>query len=295
MKKLLYLLLILGALLGIERLSHSLTDGFGLPNITSKLPYNPAWDVPIAADDLEELTTALSERYHYLASGSQSYVFISADGNYILKFFKHKRWRMHPFYEALPLPPSLEAKRKRWKQKKEETVQATFASCILSYLHFRNETGLFYVHLNPTSHLKRTLIVKDRLGLTHKIPLDTIPFLMQKRAIPTDQYLLSLKKTGDLKKAQQAIDDLLHFTLYRAQKGYSDKDPHLIRNFGFIKDHVVEIDVGGFHHDPKKELPYYYSHEIFRIQKKIIPWLDQHYPELSPYAETKIQEMIEHP
>jgi len=100
MKKLLYLFLILGALVGIERLSHTLTDGFGPTNITSNLPYHSKWDVTIEQEDIEEAEQALFQPYHYLESGSQSFVFISEDGEYILKFFKHKRWRLNPLFES---------------------------------------------------------------------------------------------------------------------------------------------------------------------------------------------------
>lgn len=293
MKKLLYSILILGGIFGVMRLSHTLTDGFALASITSTLPHNPAWEVTIEEEDVEIFRRAISQPYRYLDSGSQSYVFISEDGHYILKFFNHKRWRLNPLLSRIPLPASLDAKRERWKAKKLETVNSTFSSCIVSYEQFKEETALFYLHLNPTSHLNRSLIVRDRIGIKHHIALDSIPFLLQKRAITTDTYLLSLKNPDQLEKAKRAITALLNFTLMRAQKGYSDKDPHLIRNFGFIDDQVVEIDVGGFHRDPKKDLNYFYKREIFRIQKKLLPWLNTHYPELSPHAEAQIQEILE--
>jgi len=292
MKKLLTVLLVVASLVGVERLSHFLTDGFGLPNITSSLSHNDAWSVGIVPEDEREVKIALGQEYTYLESGSQSYVFISEDEQYVIKFFKHKRWRLNPFFEMVPLPATYSAKRDRWKQKKQETVESTFRSCVTSYNHFKDETGLFYVHLNPTKDLECRLIVKDRIGLKHKINLDKIQFLLQYKAIPTDTYLLKLKETGDIEGAKKAIIDLINFTVQRAKKGYSDKDPHLIRNFGFINDKVVEIDVGGFHHDPKKDLHYFYTHEIYRIQNKIIPWLNKNYPELSSFAEVQIQEVI---
>lgn len=292
MKKFLSVLLVIALLVGVERLSHFLTDGFGLPNITSNLPFSDAWSVNLTPEDECEALLALDQEYTYLESGSQSYVFISRDRKYVIKFFKHKRWRLNPFFEAVPLPASFNTKRERWKEKKKETVESTFKSCVTSYNHFKDETGLFYVHLNPTTELKRTLIVKDLIGLKHKIHLDKIQFLLQRTATPTDIYLLKLKETGDTEKGKKAIVALLNFTVERAKKGYSDKDPHLIRNFGFINDKVVEIDVGGFHRDPKKDLDYFYSHEIYRIQNKIVPWLNKYYPELSTFAEEQIQEVI---
>lgn len=280
-------LCVLLLLVGIERLSHSLTDGFSYASISSDLPDNPNWNVVCTEEDLKEAEMALNQPYRYLESGSQSYVFVSRDENYVLKFFKHKRWRLHPILDHLPLPPSLHKKRERWKEKKKETVNATFDSCIASYSEFKNETGVLFVRLNKHLPFDHILTVKDRIGFKHRIQLTDVEFVIQKKAIPTDKYLLSLKEKGMLKKAEKSLDDLIAFTIKRAEKGYSDKDPHLIRNFGFIDDQAIEIDIGGFHRDPKKDLTYFYSHEMVKIKGKLIPWLEKNYPELLPYAEKK--------
>ena len=284
-------LLVLASLVGVERLSYFLTDGFGYPNITSNLSHNPNWDVATSDEDLQEFSRALNQTYTYLESGSQSFVFLSADKKYVIKFFKHKRWRLNPLLKILPLPPTLSAKRDRWKEKKTETVNSTFGSCIASYREFKNDTGVVYVHLNKTP-LDHHLILKDRIGFKHKIALGDVAFVLQRKAIPTDKYLLLLKKEGKTAEAEKALASLLAFTLKRAQKGYSDKDPHLIRNFGFINDQAIEIDIGGFHHDPKKDLKYFHSHEMKRIKRKLLPWLEENYPELLPFANEQFSTLI---
>ncbi len=284
-------LFVIASIFGIDRLSHYLTDGFGYPNITSAPPYNPHWEVSFSDEDLQELQEALSQTYTYLESGSQSYAFVSEDNAYVIKFFKHKRWRLNPLIDALPLPPSLSAKRERWKQKKKETVDATFESCVTSYREFKDETGLLFVHLNKSS-LNHILTVKDRIGFKHQIELGNVEFVIQKKAIPTGPYLLSLKEKGKTEEAKKALSALLDFTVKRAEKGYSDKDPHLIRNFGFINDQAIEIDIGGFHRDPKKDLNYFHSHEMKKIKRKLLPWLEENYPELAPFAEEQFSRLI---
>ncbi|QVL56813.1 MAG: hypothetical protein KFB93_05360 [Simkaniaceae bacterium] len=286
------ILLVLASLAGVERLSHFLTDGFSYSNITSTLPYHQEWDTPIAESDQAEAKKALAQPYTYLESGSQSYVFISEDNKYVLKFFKHKRWRLSPFLELLPLPEKLNAKRLRWKQKKKETVYSTFGSCITSYQEFKEETGVLFVHLNKSS-LNQLITIKDRIGFKHRIELSDVEFILQRKAIPTDKYLLSLKMEGETKEAEKALSLLLAFTVKRAEKGYSDKDPHLIRNFGFIDGKAVEIDIGGFHHDPKKDLVYFHTHEMRRIKRKLLPWLEENYPELTTHAEKELAKLID--
>ena len=276
-------------MIGIERLSHFLTDGFKLANISSDLPYQKSWETKVSNQDFEESQKALFQPFHYLTSGSQSYVFISEDKKYVIKFFKHKRWRINPFYASLPLPASWEKTRAHWMKKKQETVQDTFHSCKISYELFKNDTGVLFIHLNQSNHLQKTLIIKDQIGCTHKLNLDTLQFILQKNAIPTDKYLLTLRKNGQTDVAKKAIQDLLAFTKKRAELGYSDKDPHLIRNFGFIEGKAVEIDVGGFHKDPKKDFNYYCTHEIVKIQDKLLPWIEKNYPEITSFTQKQIE------
>lgn len=286
--KALFLLIPICLFLSTKYLSHYLTDGFRITSISSNIPVQENWEVAILEQDEKETEKALSQDYYYLTSGSQSYVFESTSGEYILKFFKQKRWRLHPFYALLPLPENWEKKRTHWKKKKWETVNDTFLSCKISYELFKDQTGVIFVHLNRTNHLQTTLLVKDRIGFTHRLPLDNLPFVIQKKAIPTDQYLLTLRATGNLNKAKQAIQEMLLFTRKRAELGFSDKDPHLIRNFGFIDNQAVEIDIGGFHKDPKKGLSYYKSREIFKIEEKLLPWIQENYPELTDYIQEQV-------
>lgn len=260
-----------------------MTDDFGYANITSSIPYHPEWDVGATTEQLETAKAILDQPFTYLASGSQSYVFLSDDGNYVLKFFKHKRWRLSPLLEFFPLPAKLEAKILSWKEKKNETVHSTFGSCITSYQIFPKETATLFVHLNK-SPLDQTIVLKDRIGFKHHIELSDVEFVLQKRAIPTDYYLLSLKEEGKTETAKEALASILAFTYHRAQKGYSDKDPHPIRNFGFIEGEAVEIDIGGFYRDPKKDLTYYQTHEILRIERNLLTWLEKNYPALLPAA-----------
>jgi len=284
-KKIVIVFALLALTVGVERLSHYLTDGFGITSISSDVPVRPEWAVATSEEDACEMRRALSQDYHYLTSGSQSYVFLSSDGKYVLKFFKHKRWKASPIYASLPLPASWEKKRDHWIEKKRETVNDTFTSCKVSYELFKAETSVLFVHLNKSTHLQTTLVVKDKVGLKHQLFLDDLQFVLQKKAIPTDEYLLSLRKAGDTHGAQKAVRDMIDLTKTRAALGYSDKDPNFVRNFGFIDGKAVQIDVGGFHKDPKKGLKYYEEREIFKIEDKFLPWIQKHYPEITAYTE----------
>ncbi len=283
----------IGMLVGIECYFRYLTHGFGITSISSKLSYQTNWDVTISKTDLTEVEKALIQSYVYLGSGSQSYVFLSKDQNYVIKFFKHKRWRLNPLLKTLSssLPSFFKKKQQEWEARKKRTLHKTFNSCKISYELFKNDTGLIYIHLNKTHHLKTILTLSDPIGLKYKLNLDDFEFILQKKALPTDEYLLKLKKNNQTEKAKKALKEIFKFTEYRAQLGYSDKDPHPIRNFGFIDGRAIEIDIGGFHHDPKKDLHYYRHFELIKIQKKLLPWLNKNYPELSSFALNQIAKL----
>ena len=151
----LIVLLLLAGIIGIDRLSHCLRDGFSVTSITSTIPHHEEWDIPIDQEDLDLTQKALAQSYSYLKSGSQCYVFISEDQQFVIKFFKHKRWRLNPFLKAIPLPASLDQKRSRWIRKKKETINSTFQSCIISYEDLKRETGMIYLHLNKSTNLNK--------------------------------------------------------------------------------------------------------------------------------------------
>ncbi|MCB1084591.1 MAG: hypothetical protein KDK60_00655, partial [Chlamydiia bacterium] len=114
-RKGLLILTLCALFIGIERLSHTLNGGFSPAAITSSLQPRPEWNITHEASDIAETLQALKQPYHYLGKGSQSFVFLSEDKKYVIKFFKHQRWRLPSMIEALPLPRVWEQKRERWK------------------------------------------------------------------------------------------------------------------------------------------------------------------------------------
>jgi hypothetical protein len=97
MAKIALFLLIL--LVGLDRLCHTKTSSFSLNNI-SHTADNARWNT--SPDDPGEI---LNQKYLFLGSGSQSYVFCSEDGQYILKLSK-KLARVSPFSDICPQSPS---------------------------------------------------------------------------------------------------------------------------------------------------------------------------------------------
>ncbi|MBS0605157.1 MAG: hypothetical protein JSS60_09020 [Verrucomicrobia bacterium] len=53
------------------------------------------WGLPaLTEDEQREVDRILTQKFTYLARGSQAFAFISEDGKYVLKLFKQHKW--HP-------------------------------------------------------------------------------------------------------------------------------------------------------------------------------------------------------
>jgi hypothetical protein len=226
-----------------------------------------------------EVAEAISRSYSYGGSGSQSFCCISDNGRYVVKFFKSMRQKDR-FYEYLFFPSYRKAIRKR----RDEANQAAHMSSIIAHKELQSETALLALHLGTEPCTTKRLTVRDRLGRLHMIDLNRANFVIQKRAIPTSEWLTKARAAGQHDRAADFLKELFTLVVHRRRLGYNDKDPHLIRNFGYLDGKAVEIDIGGFYIDRKKDERYFIKYELPKISKKLLPWLRSNYPELTPVA-----------
>ncbi len=249
------LLLVLGIFLAVNRFCYVKTDGFALYKIVSPFAFNPHWEVPSqSTDGLQEI---FDQPFHYLARGAQSYVFLSEDGRTVIKFFRLYHLRPPLWMTALTLPLTLQPFRMGKMLEKWQELDKNFQSYRIACEDLKEETGLLYLHLNKTSHLKKTLTLYDKIGVVHHIDLDQMEFLVQKRADLVYPTIDALVKTEGADAAKEAITSLLNLLYQRSQKGIFDKDPDICTNFGFIGKTPVQIDIGRFRRQaaPKNPKP----------------------------------------
>lgn len=261
-----------------------LIDGFYLYRTTPP-PDIRALTYPSAPLLSNEITEALAQPFYYLASGSQSFAFLSADQRYVLKLFKHYRWKS-PFYFSWY--PHIT---RPWTQKRLDGLIATYQSCLFCMHEFKEETALLYLQLAPSQGVHQTLTLYNRLGKKYTLPLETTSFIVQRYAEPVAQHLLKLKAQGQHDVAKECIHALFQHVLRKRLQGFTDKDPNFLNNFGFVEGCAVSIDVGGLIKDPKKDITYFCNRELKKVSKTLMPWLKNHYPELAEYTSTLITEL----
>ena len=124
----------------------------------------------------------------------------------------------HPLTQKKWIGP-LDKCRQRFLGIREFRLTRTFSSCKLAYDRLQEETGVFYIHLNPTDSFHRNLTLIDRNGISHQVPIDGSKFILQKKAIPLEKHFKQLVREKRYTDAEQSIDSLFAFDHQPLQKG----------------------------------------------------------------------------
>lgn len=276
----------------LKQFCYSKTDGFALYKIRSSLTFNSEWETaPLASLEQEELSKIFDQPFYYLAKGAQSYVFSSQDGKTVIKFFRLYHLTPPAWITSLAFPLPLTSYKIRKILDKQQELDKDFQSYKIAYQEMKSETGLVYLHLNKTDHLKKYLTIYDKIGIAHKLNLDQMEFLVQRKATLVYPAIDQLMKTADLNTAKTAISALVKLLVYRCEKGIFDKDPDLNTNFGFIGPVPVQIDIGRFRMQQETNSAQAYRDEIRRITDNFHQWLESKYPSLSEYLIEEIQQI----
>jgi hypothetical protein len=297
MKKSVWRLLILSlialSLYGLGRLYYRVTGGFMVSNITSDFPFQSQWEVrPLSVNEQQEFAKALDQPYYYLGKGCQSYVFVSEDDQYVIKFFKYQRYRLLPWLAYFPPLPAIVKYRQEKMDKKWKKLDGFVKSWKIAFENLKDETGLIFVHLNKTTDLQRQVTLYDKIGQKHLIILDQMEFCVQHRARMLCDTLLAYKDNGNLIEAKQLIRQLLNTILSEYSRGLADNDHALMQNTGIAQGMPVHIDVGQFVFNEAVKQPAIFHQELFTKTYKFKLWLRDYYPELGEYLEQELHQII---
>lgn len=278
---------------GGKRLYYYLTDGFTLGTITHELPYNPDWKThPLSVEEKNLVDEALNQPYTYYSQGHQAYVFLSKDHRYVLKFMKFQRIRVHPWIVMLWLPPPLSEWRRERMEYREKEFNNVFRSWKIAFDDLKEETGLVLVHLNRTQDLNKTLEIADKLGLKHKLNMDEMVFLIQRKASMLNSTLENEIKTGNEIRAKAILQQLIDFYADEYRRGLAEKDLNLIRNTGILEGNIIHIDLGRFVKDEKLKDPKTAKQEVWKKTTRFRQWL-QKYPSYLEDFENRIKKLPE--
>lgn len=231
----------------VPAIAKRFTYGFRAIKVTTPFPIACDWEVPCT----QEVREILSQKFHFLGKGAQAYAFESQDGKYVVKLFRSD--------------PKMSEKKTR----------ALFRACQLASNQLQNETGLIYVHLNPTSLNLPWFCCKDAVGRSYQFPLDEMRFAVQKKAEKIKETLLALRDRPD--EMKKRLHQFVEMLTSRRKAGVVNTDPSLGRNFGFLVDRAVEFDFGNYADSPDA------AREVDRFCEKLAKWMTKEMPEWASY------------
>lgn len=270
-----------------------LTDGFSVKDISSNFDYNPEFDVhTLATEEHQQLDKALNQSYYYLAKGKQSFVFLSQDGQYVIKFFNYQQMGPESWIDYFP-PVQNILKYPKEEFIKKQKFDERYTSWKLAFDNLKDETGLLYVHLNKSNNIQKKLFIYDKIGLSHLIELDQTVFCIQRRTDLLSQTLLQYKQNGNLKEAQELIVNLLKLFASEYQKELCDKDISWMRHTGILQDgRPIKLNIGKFVKDQQIKIPIIQYHHLFHQTRKLQIWLNNQYPELADFLENQLKRVM---
>jgi hypothetical protein len=276
---------------GAGRLYFFFTDGFTVYAIASNITHQKEWKIPeLSLEDQKKLNQLIGQSFTYLGKGGQSYVLISSDKKYVMKFFKHKLLQ-YPFWVKLPLPGFLKELQDSKRLQKEKKRDHIYNSCLIAFNDLRMETGVILVHFNQTDNLPKETIIFDKLGVPHSIDLNQFEFVVQKAALPIQPTIASLAERGAIEEAKKRLDQLILLLVERSKKGIVDLDPAFEPNIGFTDEAAISIDLGQFVKREEIKEPEAYQKDIRQRTALFQKWLNLQCPELGVYFEAKINEL----
>lgn len=259
MKRLLKLFILACAIPFVYKFCEGKTDGFRISRLST-------FCNGMAINPPKEIEEILAQKFHYLSSGGQAWVFVSEDQKYVVKFFKgHIR-------------------------NKKGKLEQDLKSCQLAFDALKEETGLVFLHLGQTATLKPLQLV-DKIGIEHSIELNKTDFLLQKKGILLYDHLQKLMDAGDPAGAKEALSSVCQLMIKRCKKGIFDEDARIHCNLGFIGKQPILLDTGRLKWDENRKNPEIYQKDLRKITLKLKIWLENHYPELCAYLEKEIKEI----
>lgn len=222
---------------------------FSPSKVSCLLPHHSEWEIPFTEEDQKILAQVFKQPFTYLATGVQTFAFVSQDGKYVIKFFK-----------SAPLDNTEKSLKRRNK-----LIEA-LSAYHMAYEEIPQDTGLLFIHLNPTHNLKKTVMVSDRSGKKHLIDLDKTPFVVQEKADLIFDHLRKLALRGDAKGLKKSVTAVLDLVERRIQKGFTDDDRAVTHNYGFVDGRPIHFDIGRMHKGKRAD-------EYEYIAKRIDSWL----------------------
>lgn len=227
---------------GAQRLSNKYMHGFSHLNFSIKPPQN----YKIKTTASEHLDLILNQPFTFLGYGGESLVFSSKDDQFVLKVFK--KHRLYPYFELnfikfLPFIDQSLSSRQNIYYRFWDSLKLQAEQCL-------EESAITYIHLPSHNKNLSPITLIDPCGSKHKMDLNQICFVIQKKG---DLFETVYLKTKDPEIRKQMLKSLLKLYSDLKNKNLYIWDNAIYRNLGWIEGKPFLIDTGSIRKNPSSE------------------------------------------
>ena len=276
------------------RFYYYLTDDFRLSNIRDQR-LTSYKQISFPQENLLLARQILKQPFTYLGKGAQSYVFVSQDGNYVLKFFKFKHLRPSWWLKVLPPFSIFQSIKERSQSKKERKLHDLFSGYELAFSRNCKNSALLFLHLSSTSFLHQSIALTDKIGKKHLVHADQEIFLLQKKGTTLRDRLSQTLDLGQLHLTKQAIASVLAMYVAEYQMGIYDRDHGVLDNIGFIEESPFHLDTGKLTEDESLKEKTIYQQDLQIVIWQIEQWIQKNYPiyfdQIDPFLALQYQQL----
>jgi hypothetical protein len=280
------------ALLKIDQRSFKENDTFNIRHILPSVSLNPAWKVKSPSPDQRaQIDAILDQPFYYLGKGSHSFAFLSEDGDYVLKFHRYPSHMRVFSWLNRPFAYQFSKKRIQIKEHNIQKLDYNLSNYRNSYQDLQEETGLIFVHPAFSDDLHRDALIIDRTGNRYEIPLNSVTFILQRRADLLYTTLDRLKEERDTERSKQVISSMIDLVVTCCQKGYVDQDPVLRKNYGILDRSAIHIDIGDMVYCEEMKKRENYIPHVKEMTESLRKRLIRDYPYLLDHYEREINNL----
>ncbi len=268
---------------------------FDIGKITSCFIYSEESEIK-PLPDIEKKYIAekiFSQKFYFLGSGRQYYTFLSEDEQYVLKFFKmsllHRKGIFNDEFRSFIRNLGL-----RYVMRNQLLAEKILNNYRYVYDLFREEIAVIYLHLDKTFEFPVTVTLIDDKGKKYFLDLNSIEFIVQKRARKIYDHLNALVKEAKYEDLAASLRSFFQLISIRCKKGFVDQnlDPH--HSFGFIDNTAVQFDCATLSYDPSIKYPSNYRNEVLEIAERLQEWAREHCPEAALFIQEEAQKIVNH-
>jgi hypothetical protein len=244
-------------------------------------------------DETEKAKKILQQPFSFLGYGHQTYVFVSQDQKYVLKFFMKDYLQRTWYYNIFPPIPPFKQYIIHTGDSKEYRMHRLLNGYATAYHSNRENSGLLYLHYILEPPLNCVVNLVNKLGLKEALNVSNFIFAIQERVATTREELTRLLREKNLLRAQERIQQIFDLYLSEYQLALLDHDHNLIDNTGFLGEKAIRHDLGKLVKDDNILYSKAYSEDLKKIAwERIDPWIASHFPEYREEIAKELKNII---